>query len=758
MANEDKTYRTRTRTSASGRSSSGDAPKRRASASSGRASKSSRATTKRTASHASKNAQKSRGAKSSGSASNASRRSASRMGSSASSGQRKRKNGSGVDFGKAGSAVANAFGKAFSAIFSSKKLTIAALVVVVLLAGGIADTFANWGKTYGNVYVAGVDVGGLTPEQVDEKLRNELATQVTHAQVKVFASEDAKRIASGDMTEEERVKQIEKIAQAEQISVEQATANVQSWSTDALTLKASVPYEKLVDDAMQVGRSNGFIFSRLGLFFMKNQVPIALDYDESAVESLASDIDRTIGDARIDATVSITDGEATPVEGHDGRMVDRDWLAEQLTAAFTSGEESPSFVAQVTDAPSRISYAEASKMSESINRALQAGAVFSYKGTNWTADASDIGSWTRVETVKNDNGSFELGARIDETSAIPAVVSGAGAAVKSENVIVKYAKADDGTIYVRTLGPGNIPEVTPAIKELSEDLYGANGIAWNGYASNDPVRIEIVETDAPAALTVDQAIEMGIITVIGEYTTEFSNDEGTENRNHNIKLCADILDNGIIRAGDSWHFNDRTGDTNEAAGFWAAGSIVRGEYVDSIGGGICQVATTVFNAVFEGGLPIDMRFPHQLYIASYPNGRDAAVSYPDLDLWWSNDLQSDILLDMSYTDTSITAKLYSVYTGRSIDWSETDFSEGAKYGIKFEEDPSLGKDMWWTQTTGVNGSTITVYRTVKDESGNVISEQTFESTYDPKDAEVYVGPGSDTKKVEEQVRAADSWY
>ena len=755
MANDEKAYNGNTGRSSGTRRPSARKSTTRRTSSSGSASKSSANAPKRKASHAAQQPKTRKPSQSK--SSNANKRGAARVNSKAAT--RKQSKGSGVDFGKAGSTIASGLGKGFNAIFSSKKLMIATFVIVILLVGGIADTVANMGKTYGNVYVAGVDVGGMKPEEVDAKLRDELATDVTHAQVKIYASEDAQRIASGDMTEEERVKQIEKIAQAEQISVEEATANVQSWTTDALTLHAEVPYEQLVEDAMAVGRSNGFIFSRLGLFFMKNEVPVNLSYDESAIESLASDIDNTVGDARVDATVSIADGEATPVQGHDGRMVDRDWLKGQLSTALSSGEEFPGFIAQVTDAPSRITYAEAEKTSDAVNRALQAGAVFSYEGANWTVDASEIGSWTRVETVKNDDGSYALNVQIDEASAIPSVVAGAGAAVKSEDIMVRFARAEDGTIIVRTLGTGNIPEVTPAIAELSEALYGANGVAWSGNISNDPVRIDIQETDAPVALTLDQAIESGIVTVIGEYTTEFSNDEGTENRNHNIKLAADILDNGIIHAnGGSWHFNDRSGDTNEAAGFWMAGSIIQGEYVDSVGGGICQVATTVFNAVFEAGLPIDMRFPHQLYIASYPNGRDAAVSYPDLDLWWTNDLTSDVLLDMSYTDTTITAKLYSVYTGRYIEWSESEFTKGADYGVKFEEDPDFAKDVWYTKTTGVDGSSITVYRTVKDESGEVLSDQVFESTYDAKDAVVVVGPGSDTKKIEEEVKASNSGW
>ena len=641
------------------------------------------------------------------------------------------------------------------AVFSNRIATVIVLVIAALLVVGIVDTAANWGKAYGNVTVNGVDVGGMTSEQIDEVLKNQFAQRVSHSQVKIYASEKAQQNDLSGLDDEDRLARIEQIAQAEQISVEQATAAVTSWSTDALALKAVVPYEDLAAQAMAVGREDGGVFSRIGLLFMKHDIPIELSFDEGSLDSLASDIDRTIGDARVDATVYIEEGVATPVEGHDGRMVDRKWLASMLSNAMTSADSNTSFVAQVSDAPSRITFAQAQEASDGINRALQIGAVFSYKGSEWIAYGYDIGMWTKVQTVADGDG-YKLGVTIDDAAAIPAVVSGAGAAVKSENVTIKFARGDEG-IVVRTFGPGNIPEVTPAIDELEQALYGPDGIAWAAIVSYDPVRIEIGESDAPAALTLDQAIELGIVSVIGEYTTEFSDSEGTENRNHNIKLAADLLNDGIIEAnGGTWSFNGRTGDTNEAAGFWAAGSIVEGEYVDSIGGGICQVATTVFNAVYESGLPINMRFCHTLYIASYPTGRDAAVSYPDLDLQWTNDLPSDVLLRMSYTDTSVTATLYSVHTGYSIDSIEGAWQDGEKYKTKFEQDSDLEKDEYYVKTIGVDGSSIAVTRMVYDEKGTVISDQTFDSNYDPKDEVIVVGPGTDTKKLERKDGETDS--
>ena len=84
-------------------------------------------------------------------------------------------------------------------------------------------------------------------------------------------------------------------------------------------------------------------------------------------------------------------------------------------------------------------------------------------------------------------------------------------------------------------------------------------------------------------------------------------------------------------------FNGTTGERTAEKGFEEAPVIINGELQTGLGGGICQVSTTVFNAVYEAGLQIDERTNHSFYISHYPLGRDATVNYPDLDLKFTND-------------------------------------------------------------------------------------------------------------------------
>ena len=134
---------------------------------------------------------------------------------------------------------------------------------------------------------------------------------------------------------------------------------------------------------------------------------------------------------------------------------------------------------------------------------------------------------------------------------------------------------------------------------------------------------------------------MGITGVVGSYTTTYG---GTPGRIHNVQLVADLIDGALIAPGDRFSFNETTGERNEAKGFEEAPVIINGELQSGIGGGVCQVSTTVFNAAFEAGLSIERRTNHALYISHYPLGRDATVNYPDIDLVFENDTSKWLLL------------------------------------------------------------------------------------------------------------------
>ena len=138
------------------------------------------------------------------------------------------------------------------------------------------------------------------------------------------------------------------------------------------------------------------------------------------------------------------------------------------------------------------------------------------------------------------------------------------------------------------------------------------------------------------------------------------------NRIHNVELVAHLIDGKLIAPGATFSFNEATGDRTAAKGFLEAPVIINGELSTGLGGGVCQVSTTVFNAAYEAGLPITARTNHALYISHYPLGRDATVDYPDIDLKFVNDTDHWLLLRTFVGSSSLVVTLYGAPQHRRV--------------------------------------------------------------------------------------------
>ena len=181
-----------------------------------------------------------------------------------------------------------------------------------------------------------------------------------------------------------------------------------------------------------------------------------------------------------------------------------------------------------------------------------------------------------------------------------------------------------------------------------------------------------------------EAKAMGITGIVGSYTTTYG---GTPGRLHNVGLVAELIDGALVAPGAQFSFNATTGERNEAKGFEEAPVIINGELQNGIGGGVCQVSTTVFNAAFEAGLSIDRRTNHALYINHYPLGRDATVNYPDLDLVFTNDTDRWLLLRTFVGAGSLTVNLYGAPQGRRVETETAPLQVDGKVPVEADRRP-----------------------------------------------------------------------
>ena len=219
---------------------------------------------------------------------------------------------------------------------------------------------------------------------------------------------------------------------------------------------------------------------------------------------------------------------------------------------------------------------------------------------------------------------------------------------------------------------------------------------------------------------------MGLTNLVGGYTTIYG---GVANRIHNVQLVSRLIDRTLIPPGSQFSFNRTTGARTPEKGFLEAPVIINGELQNGLGGGVCQVSTTVFNAAYEAGLPIDSRTNHALYISHYPQGRDATVNYPDTDLRFRNDTKKWLLLRTFVGSSSLTVNLYGSPTGRRIESETGPLVVTGSAPVKHISDPALDKGRTVVEQYGSPPRSTSVRRKVYGPTGKLMYDATWYSSY-----------------------------
>jgi vancomycin resistance protein YoaR len=249
--------------------------------------------------------------------------------------------------------------------------------------------------------------------------------------------------------------------------------------------------------------------------------------------------------------------------------------------------------------------------------------------------------------------------------------------------------------------------------------------------------------EAPAKLSTESARAMHISGIVSTYTTVFG---GVPNRIHNVELVSHLVDDKLIAPDATFSFNKTTGERNASKGFLIAPVIVNGELTTGLGGGVCQVSTTVFNAAFEAGLKITERTNHALYISHYPQGRDATVNYPDVDLKFVNDTGSWMLLRTFVSSSSLTVTLFGTPVRRKVTSTVTPLVAHGKPPVKKTVDPTLKPGEKVVDDPGSPALSTSVTRDVYTSDGKLLYHDTWYSSYRALPKLVQIGPAKKKPK------------
>jgi vancomycin resistance protein YoaR len=286
--------------------------------------------------------------------------------------------------------------------------------------------------------------------------------------------------------------------------------------------------------------------------------------------------------------------------------------------------------------------------------------------------------------------------------------------------------------------PGDEIEIIPGEKGLQvdhESLY--HKITEAVAMGTAPYQVEVLLQEVSPKHTVDSIKAMGIKGLLASYSTKF--DPGQVGRTYNVRVAAAALDGLMVAPGEEVSFNDVVGPRSTEAGYKNAKIILNNEFVDGLGGGVCQVSSTLYNAVLLADLEVTERNPHSLPVGYVPIGRDATVAYGYLDFSFKNNHDSYILIKSNAGYNSLTFKLYG----------NTDYKKNVTVNswvtrvlepeVVYEEDPNLEKGEEVVKQEGIKGYKTAGEITVITRDGKKTTKPLPESVYQPQKEIIAVG-------------------
>ena len=257
------------------------------------------------------------------------------------------------------------------------------------------------------------------------------------------------------------------------------------------------------------------------------------------------------------------------------------------------------------------------------------------------------------------------------------------------------------------------PSVVPAVvgRRINVPAVSAPFLAALT-SSNRTVKIRTVSV--PPKVTTAMAQSWRVRGEMSTFTTQFPVNPP---RTNNIKIAIATLNDTVVPPGGQFSLNETLGERTGAKGYQQAPVIYAGRLVSDYGGGVSQVSTTTYNAAFFAGVRVDQHTPHSFFIARYPEGREATVSWPDVDQKWTNDTGEMIVIKARVSGSDVTVSLLGTkkwdieaVRGRRRNVVKPKSIVDARAGC-VPQTPTLGFDVTVAQIFRKNGATVKILKT-----------------------------------------------
>ncbi|MBN2548237.1 MAG: VanW family protein [Anaerolineales bacterium] len=565
------------------------------------------------------------------------------------------------------------------------------------------------GQIFPGISIAGVDVSGLTPDQAASLLDQEL----------IFAENGKIVFKYGD----------------------------QVWVAKPAELGLSLDAKTSAQAAYTLGRSGNPMTdlpNRLRAWHAGRDLPPLLIYDQRVaydyLEGIVAQLDRPT----LEAALTVSGSDVVVLPGQVGRKTD---LPAALTAletqlrSLTDGiiplvvEESPPAILDASQ------QAEIARGILSSSLTLQLPDKIAGDPGPWVLPPDQLANMLVIERVQSPEGArYQV---MLSSQALQTYLTGLAPDINRQPSNARFIFNDD-THLLEVIQPaviGRSLDIEATIQEINTRILAGERSA--------SLSIQTTQPEIGDSTTGEQ---LGIREQITAYTSYFRG--STTERLQNIKTAAANFHGLLVPPGATFSMAEVLGNVTLDAGYAEAWIIFGGRTIKGVGGGVCQVSTTLFRAVFFAGYPIIERYPHAYRVGYYeqtrtgtnPNlaGLDATVFVPMVDFKFQNDTPYYLLMETYFNPTSrsLTWKFYSTSDGRTVDWGTT----GTQNIVEppdpvYEENPELAKGVIRQVDWAAEGADVTVTRTVSRD-GQVLYSDVFTTHYLPWADVFQYGPGT----------------
>ena len=432
------------------------------------------------------------------------------------------------------------------------------------------------------------------------------------------------------------------------------TLTVGQGSSELVPAKSGVS----VDTDASVKKVTGFTLNPLTLAqrLGGQRTDAVVRVDSTVLRRALEDRVDTMANGAVSATVTLKGTKPVTTPASNGIGLDVDASLKQLGGTWPLGKKTLA-MAEGTAIPA-ITDEEASKFIDgTLTPLLSSGLTVNTAGTGAQSKnpgaAAAFSPQDTAEMLRISADGGTLSAGFDSTALRDAIVARVGQVeTPAQNATWKI----DGSA---TGAPGARPQYVPAAQgkvidtaALSASLIKAGTSATD--AAGRTVTLPMVVSE-PTVTTPQN--EWGISEAIGEFATPYNS--GDAPRTQNLTRGAELVNGTVVKPGEVFSLEKTLGEVDYDHGFADAGVISNGQHVDSLGGGLSQVATTVFNAGFEAGMDDTEHHAHQYYFDRYPAGREATLWTGKLDVKFTNSTSHSVLVQAWLDGEQIHVRMWS---------------------------------------------------------------------------------------------------